>query len=1489
MNKKGKIIKKNISNLITLFFVAIISIPVAFFSIALDPQLQTISARFAASFLSNEFQAKVSIERLSISPFLDVILKEVYVEDKQNDTLIYANDLKVNIANPLRKRDKIQIVGVSAKNAVIKLHKYKGDTSFNINMISDFFKSDKQAEINDTIQSPGVSLLVKNAELENVSFSLINETRPRKDKGMDYHNLGVKVKYCQVKNIRIINDSIFSTVRELACKENSGLIVESMSGEFVVSPQCLIAENLLLKTAYSDIDLDFSFTYDNWNAYLDFVNDVKITSEIRKSTLNLKDIGYFANALSTMNNPIRIGGNVKGRVSNLRAKGFRFSYGKDTRFYGDISMNGLPNIENTYTHLNIHNFEASQNDIKSFSLPIESKYIAIPESLSELGNVNIKGSFTGFFNDFVSYGSFSTSLGEFSTDLIVKQHPKASVSYDGKITAEKFNIGKLLNLGDYLGTFSITALIDGKGLNEDNVVINMNAIVDSLEFMGNSFNKIEIKGEVSENQFNGNANIEDELGQLLFDGNVDFKTDIPVFDFTADIKNAKLYELNLGNRYEDMELSSKLRCNFVGYKLDDLEGRINIDSTRYYENHKSYSLDKFALITLKDTGTHKSIMISSDIFDATIKGSFLFNELKPAISNTIDQYLTSEYIGLDKNDININTQLIDYKIQLKDTDGLTDLFIPDLLISPETYISGSYKSNTNNFILGLKSPRIKYQGLKLNSIDFTSNTSPNNFSFDLLTDNLRLKESSETDSLNLGLDSLKITSLLRNDSVLFTINWNDKTLDDKNIGDIEGYIAFIDTNKVYSMLTKAEVVINDSSWTVSKDNHILFEDDLIDFNDFKFIGQNQELGINGLISDNNNDTLDIIFKKWHISNFDFIFNKEGFDLDGIIDGRIMLSGIKGIPNFNSDIVIDRLHFNDVLLGNANILGSWDNDEKCVDMDVEVRYIGNIGTSKTLDLNGKYYPYDTIKNFDIDLSIENFKLKALRPFTDELFEKLDGIASGNVTIKGSINDPLLNGSVKFMRTSLVVNYLNTKYEFADDIKIENTGFSFKDLTVYDTLGNTAICNGKISHNKFKDFRIDVDIDPKDFICLNTNRYQNETFYGSAIATGKVNITGPFDNLKMDIDATTNNGTDLFVPINSTTTLSQNNYIIFINSQDDTISNKKIDRKLDVKGLTLDLNINVTNEAEIQIFLPDQMGNITSRGTGNLEFGISPSGEFRMRGDYIIDRGSFLFKIQNLLRKKFELLSGGKISFTGNPLDATINARALYKVKTSLTGISTALDELYGGERVNVDCILHLKERLMNPEIKFTLRFPKLDTDIQQYVFAVIDTNNQAMMNQQMISLLVLNSFSYTSSGNIGASSFNIISNQLSNWLSQISRDFDVGINYRPGDEITEDEIQVALSTQLFDNRLIIDGNLGVSSERNSQDNASNIVGDVDIEYKLRPDGRVRLRAFNRSNNMNTFDDIAPYTQGVGIFYRKEFNKFSDIFKKRKKITQANLSQ
>ena len=290
-------------------------------------------------------------------------------------------------------------------------------------------------------------------------------------------------------------------------------------------------------------------------------------------------------------------------------------------------------------------------------------------------------------------------------------------------------------------------------------------------------------------------------------------------------------------------------------------------------------------------------------------------------------------------------------------------------------------------------------------------------------------------------------------------------------------------------------------------------------------------------------------------------------------------------------------------------------------------------------------------------------------------------------------------------------------------------------------------------------------------------------------------------------------------------------------------------------------------------------------------INSSGEFNMFGDYNIEEGLFVFKLQNLLRNEFVIRRGASISWSGDPYDADVNITAVYRARPTLKVPAVeAIDPELANERVPVDCVITLKNKLFNPTIDFDIELPSADSRVKELVYGtIVDTTSTSEMNKQMLYLLVLNSFSAsgmdnTFSSGLGAQSFELLSNQISSWLSQISKDVDIGVNYRPGDSYTSEELEVALSTQLFNNRVSIDGSFGMSGMQ-EQTNTNTIVGDVNVEVKITRDGRFRVRAFNRTNNTDLLDIDAPYTQGVGVFYRKEFDSLSELFRK-KRAREAN---
>jgi len=148
--------------------------------------------------------------------------------------------------------------------------------------------------------------------------------------------------------------------------------------------------------------------------------------------------------------------------------------------------------------------------------------------------------------------------------------------------------------------------------------------------------------------------------------------------------------------------------------------------------------------------------------------------------------------------------------------------------------------------------------------------------------------------------------------------------------------------------------------------------------------------------------------------------------------------------------------------------------------------------------------------------------------------------------------------------------------------------------------------------------------------------------------------------------------------------------------------------------------------------------------------------------------------------------------------------------------------------------------------------------------------------------------------MGATASELLSNQLSNWMSQILKDWDFGINYRPGNLISNDQIEVALSTQILNDRVTIGTNIANNTNQ-TVNNSAEIVGDFDLNIKLTDSGKLQFKAYNHSND-NLINDTSPYTQGIGFTYREEFNSLSELIqmykdavlnKKKKVDTSAEV--
>jgi len=417
--------------------------------------------------------------------------------------------------------------------------------------------------------------------------------------------------------------------------------------------------------------------------------------------------------------------------------------------------------------------------------------------------------------------------------------------------------------------------------------------------------------------------------------------------------------------------------------------------------------------------------------------------------------------------------------------------------------------------------------------------------------------------------------------------------------------------------------------------------------------------------------------------------------------------------------------------------------------------------------------------------------------------------------------------------------------------------------------------------------DLTISSPKILALNTTAKANEQFYGDIYANSKVKIFGQGNRLKLSGTATTLQGTNVNISMEYESDMQQYDFLEFVNTEE-PVNEEHFFAGSPEFDFSMDLTVEATPESKVQLIYNSQIGDIIkAQGEGILFFNMNKDGEISLSGDYTVTKGDYLFTLQNVVNKRFTIAQGGNIVWSGDPYNANINISAIYKLKASLSDLPTSsfttADNL--SQRIPVECIINLTDELINPTINFEVDFPDenagVKNELQQYF------NTEEEKNKQILSLIVLGKFytpeymrggQYTSQNPnmIGTTASELFSNQLSNWLSKISNNVDVGFKYRPGNSITNDELELALSTQIFNDRVTLDGNIGnnVNPESN---NSSQIIGDIDIRVKLVPSGKVQFKAFNHSNN-NLIYETAPYTQGIGITVKEEYNTFGELLHK-----------
>lgn len=1473
--------------------------------------VQTWMGKKASAYLSEELKTKIDISAIKINFFKKVDLEGIYVEDLHHDTLIYGNKLGVEIKLLSIGDKKLELDLTKLDGITVKLQKYKNEKDLNFQFIADYFATPTPAK-KDTSRAD-FTIKYGDLHLSNVRFVWKNLNYPEPQlHGINFDDIEANDLNGKISEIKIAGDSIQCFVQDLSLEEKSGVFVKKVTALVTVSPKNIRADALTLLTANSYIHGFYRMYTDSFDDYSDFLNSVDLEADLTDSSyVNPTDVAFFTDVFRGLNEKIKINGYIKGPVANLNSDNLKFSWANHTSFSGKFILKGLPDVEKTFLKIEAKHLSTHYSDLAQFpAYPFyEAKKLTLPVELKKLEKITFSGKAEGFLNDLFLAGTINTSLGKIITDAALSTKGK-ELAYSGKFRTENLNIGKFLNAKD-LGEVSLNIALDGSGTTLNTLKAEVNGAIQAIRYNNYVYHNLQVKGDFKNSVFNGSVVSADPNANMSFAGKIDLKNKIPQVNAEIDLYKMDLYACNFSKADSVSVLSGKMSVELKGEGIDDLNGTLQAEHIKFVKSNGVINLDNTDLIISQDDKQNSLSMISS-VAEIEVNGKFRSQSLQKSISGFLQDYFPTFFkeesrplAGGRKKAGAERTDNLKFKIRVKDFEPIAVFLNTPLSISRNSVIQGSFDAQTNMLVVSGFADKIEYNKTPVHDWFLSVNTANKEVKL-----NTGFKRLDIADSVYIGNFNLETASI--DNKSTFQVLWDNQSKR-KNSGEIDGNLVFT-RNSLDLDLGKFFIYTEDSLWQmVGNDRFVVDSAGVINFHDLVFKNGNQRAKLEGIISKNPKDQFILELDNFKLSQLNPLLKRSGMDLQGTLTGTTNISDLYNKVIFSSALAFNRLTLNNTLVGTGELNSFYDKNKGVVSINgFFKREFEKIAESAYNDIafDGYYYPAKKDSAIDINVHLNHFGIKTMQPFVKDIFTLDKGVVNGNINLRGSLTKPQMNGDLELAEVkNFKVDYLNAPYEIkSGKIKIEPGEITLDFVPVYDIHGNKAVVYGNIFHDNFANWKLDFDINTKDFMALNTTSLQNSSYYGKAYCTGNIGLYGPPNTLTFDINAKTSKGTQFFIPLSGPEEISENGFIRFVKI--DSTEKKAKSNKNDFNGLTLKFNLEATEDAEVQILFDAKAGDaIKARGVGNINMNINTLGGFEMFGTYTISDGSYLFTLENVINKKFDIDNGSTIRWSGDPLNADINITATYKQRTSLSeffpqiqtadqstsGSSTsassaaAASGVDNNKRYPVNVKLYMRDHLLNPDITFGIELPTVTEVIRSQVMGYI--NNDQELNRQVFSLLLLRTFvtplqlqqqsGVSAGGAVGNNASELLSNQLNSWLSNFTKAFNLGVNYRPGGATSNEELDVAVSTQLLNDKLTIDGNVGVNS--NNQTRTSTLIGDLNVNYKLTQDGKIQLKAFNRSNDNFQIATLGgQFTQGAGIFYREEFNSGNDLYQRFKKF-------
>ena len=1489
MTKVSKIAIRIIGISIEWLLVAIILF--AFF--IRTSSVQTFLAQKATAYLSKELNTTVQIGKVAITFFDEVVLEDVLLLDKNNDTLLKMEDLYLKLDRFDQLHKKVYLASSSLVNGTIHLTQDKKTGAYNYEFLEDCFSSENTS----TSKSKPYQLFLSALNLEKVRFRYDDYRYSYLKFGMDYNHLDIYQIDLKASNFKIIDGVITSTIEHIKANERCGFKLSHFEGKAAVSDEGIRVDQLKIKTPKSLIFAPkLHMNYSGYSDILEFVDSVTFDAKLAKSRVSMKDITYFADALEGMDELVTVSGIVTKKVKNLKVEQLNLKFGKKSIVKGTVNLPDFDNFSSSFLNQKINYAYIDLTDVSRINLPkfAHSKRPVFDEYLKRFNYFQATDlRLDGYESQFVvAADKIKTGLGSIYLDNgIMFTQNKSNNSYlfersqasEYDVKIEQFDLKQFLNDPNF-GTVDGTFFLSGEAFSLNDIHFNqMEGNMNHFDYMDYAYNDIFIEqGSFIDQVFSAKIEVKDDNLALTYDGFIDFNDNQHML-FTVDISKALLHNLNISLN-EKSSLTSSFTVDIVGNSSNSMSGDITMNGILYKEAGKTISIPKLK-IAVNRGETEDLFSIKSQLADLTIQGKIDFHTLITDFTNQFEKVVPSIFPKKAQLREKLRKQSkskFNYQLKTHDLEDFFAIFVPDLHVSPNTELSGHFDAPAATFSMQLKSKNIDYKQFKFQTINLNQAIQENKINA-LYT----VKHFSLSDSVN--FEDVSFTTIGQNNSLTSSLTWDTGT---KNDSKINWETNVLDNKNVNFTVAPSYFSVNEKRWETENEASIAISEYTVSASKLKLKRNKQFISIDGKFSKNNADQMNFRINDVDLDELSQLIGSD-IEMKGQINGWGFLSNPYKNLSYMGDAIVENLYLNKQEVGNVFIQSQWSKEIGNVTFNGDLVRRGE----QTLSFDGQYLLNKAKDNLDFNLLFDQTDLTFVNGFIpSSVLSNVRGVLDGRLKVSGNLEQPILKGEVELIAGNVKVPNLGVNFGVDGKISVDQYGFYINTIPINDEEGNKGKMTGTIYHSNFSDWNYDLLIDlethqptrtffnPTEnlplekFLVLNTSFSEDELYYGKAYGTGTVNLSGTEENISINVNVETQKGTNINFPMYGNTELSeQEDFLSFKSIKNDSVSLKP---KIDFTGIDLDLNIKVTPEAKVKIIFNDQTGDeLTASGSGDLNITVDNLGDVALNGGFFVKDGLYNFTL-GIIKQPFTIEEGGSIVWTGDPYGASINLKSYYTVNANLSEISP--EQLQGtnkGANQKINCYLLLTEDLMKPTIGFDIKAPKA-TDTDKALLSRI-TSDQEELNGQFFSLLLWKKFKplkgSITSGSSGTA-MDLLTNQINSILSQVSKDYKLNVNLDADDVTGGNTVAVGLTKGFLDDRLIFNGSFGVESKSAASNFTGNsLIGNVSLEYLLNESGTIRVNIFNESNDYTIIQEknLGPFTQGVGINYQEDFNTFNDF--------------